>query len=132
MAISPREQYLALVQSVIEEHGWAVQGSLPSADDPAAADVVPLFYTVGLTRKGLPELAMMGVPTSLAHLVLNMLARDMTPALAGGGLVELSLPTGPARVMLAPARGAAFVLDTAVALYGLTRLRPPLQVAFAF
>jgi flagellar hook protein FlgE len=47
----------ANVQKMIGEHGWAVIGVFPTAQD----DGVPFAYTVGLTDKGLPELAVYGL-----------------------------------------------------------------------
>lgn len=132
---TPRDTYLSVLQSVIAGHGWAVQGVLPDADDPDAAFKPSLFYTVGLTEKQLPELVTLGLNAGYAHTMLNMIAQEVlgAPALAvGGGHVELSLPGGTIRVTLAAAPGAVRMLHTAIALYGLDRLRPPLQVAWAF
>lgn len=120
-----RDAVLARVRQVIAEYGHAVQSELGDGQAP------DLCYTVGLTERGLPELVVLGVAEDLAHTMLNVLASGLTPVAASGGAVALSLPTGPARVMLAPVPAAAVAqLTVAAALYG-QRVRA-LQVAFAF
>lgn len=67
------DSYLVRIQALIEEHGWAVQGVLPTADDPD-----PGFgYTVGLTLKGLPEIIIFGLSAELMHSTLNQVAFHM-------------------------------------------------------
>ncbi|MFF3441753.1 DUF4262 domain-containing protein [Streptosporangium sp. NPDC002721] len=125
MQQSMREVFLDQVRQVIAEHGHAVQSVLGEGGMP------DLCYTVGLTERNLPELAALGAAEGLAHVTLNVLAAALTPAMTFGGAVALSLPTGPARVMLAPVPDAAVAqLAVATALYG-QRVRA-LQVAFAF
>ncbi|WP_099020827.1 DUF4262 domain-containing protein [Mycolicibacterium palauense] len=56
---------------LIDTHGWAVIGVFPTS----AEDGPPFSYTVGLTDRGLPELAIYGLPPHTAHGVLNAAAR---------------------------------------------------------
>jgi len=66
----------------IAQHGWTVIGVFPTPGDPG----VPFAYTVGLTGKGLPELAIYGLPIRVGHQVLNAVARQMVDA--GGPFVS--------------------------------------------
>lgn len=56
---------------LIDAHGWAVIGVFPTRPE----DGVPFSYTVGLTDRGLPELAIYGLPPHTAGGVLNAVAR---------------------------------------------------------
>ena len=56
---------------LIDTHGWAVIGVFPTC----AEDGPPFSYTVGLTDRGLPELAIYGLPPQTAGGVLNVAAR---------------------------------------------------------
>jgi hypothetical protein len=57
----------------IAAHGWTVIGVFPTPEDPG-----PSFaYTVGLSGKGLPEVAIYGLHTRIAHSLLNEVARRM-------------------------------------------------------
>lgn len=56
---------------LIDAHGWAVIGVFPTC----AEDGPPFSYTVGLTDRGLPELAIYGLPPQTAGGVLNVAAR---------------------------------------------------------
>jgi Domain of unknown function (DUF4262) len=65
--------YLARMEGIVAEHGWAVQAVLPRADDPTPG---PSFcYTVGLSRPqfGHPELVVVGLHPDTAHFILNEL-----------------------------------------------------------
>ena len=76
-----RAAVLADTQARIAAHGWTVVGVFGTAEEPG-----PSFaYTVGLSAKELPELAIYGLPAQVAHSVLNELARRMVAA--GAGLV---------------------------------------------
>ena len=60
-------------RSKIAAHGWTVIAVFPTEGDPG-----PSFaYTVGLSAKQLPELAIYGLPGQAAHPVLNEVARRM-------------------------------------------------------
>lgn len=59
---------------IIAEHGWAVQGVLP---DPAAAVRAAFAYTIGLSAKGLPELALAGIDPRDANSILNAAASKL-------------------------------------------------------
>lgn len=61
------------LQSVIDVHGWAVIGVFPTRDD----DGIPFSYTVGLTDKGLPELAIYGLGPGNSARILNAAGRRM-------------------------------------------------------
>ena len=53
--------YLARAEGIVAEHGWAVQGVFPRADDPDPGP--PFAYTVGLSgpRFGHPEFVVFGL-----------------------------------------------------------------------
>lgn len=71
----------------IAAHGWTVIGVFPTPEDPG-----PSFaYTVGLSGKGLPELAIYGLHAQIAHSLLNEVARRMVEsgtALQNGDRIE--------------------------------------------
>jgi hypothetical protein len=81
------------LQSMIDEHGWAVIGVYPTVHD----DGVPFAYTVGLTAKKLPELAIYGLgdPVNSA-VILNTVAQRMIDRgeLRGGERLEGVLAEG--------------------------------------
>lgn len=56
---------------LIDTHGWAVIGVFPTSPEDGA----PFSYTAGLTDRGLPELAIYGLPPHTAGGVLNAAAR---------------------------------------------------------
>lgn len=66
------------VRDVIAAHGWAVVGVFPTA---VAGDGPSFSYTVGLTGRDLPELAVYGLDPQTAGTILNALAA----MLVGGG-----------------------------------------------
>ncbi len=71
-----------VLQPMIDRFGWAIQavgGSRVHA---------PFSYTVGLTRRGLPELVVTGKPPAEAAAVLNGLARRLRHAPLPGELVD--------------------------------------------
>lgn len=63
-------QFRAMIREKIDEHGWMIQG----LDDGS------LFYTIGLTEHGLPELVITHVHLRDAVQVLNTLARRQRQA----------------------------------------------------
>lgn len=82
-----RDQYAAQLRTIIAEHGWAVQGVHATETAP------PFSYTVGLTDAGLPELIIIGLPTNVAGIVLNRLAKEsLTEELETGR--KYDLPNG--------------------------------------
>jgi hypothetical protein len=72
--------YLARIEGIVAEHGWAVQGAFPRADDPAPGP--PFSYTVGLCgpRFGHPELIVVGLDPNTAQAILN----DLGERVRGG------------------------------------------------
>jgi hypothetical protein len=62
------QSYLDRIREVIRSQRWAVQ---------AVSAEVPFAYTVGLTQRGLPELAIAGLPPELCMQLLNRLATRM-------------------------------------------------------
>ncbi|MET8198023.1 DUF4262 domain-containing protein [Micromonospora taraxaci] len=60
-------------EQIIDSIGWAVTHVLPTDDDPDTT--TPFAYTVGLTAHHHPELLTAGLPTEVAHCLLNDLAR---------------------------------------------------------
>lgn len=72
------------VRNLIDQHGWAVIGVFPTSVD----DGPPFSYTVGMTDRGLPELAVYGLDPRSAAGVLN--------AVAGHVLTAGELPRGKA------------------------------------
>lgn len=60
---STKEDYLAELRVKIRKYGWTVQY--------VESDRVPFAYTVGLTRRGLPELLVTGVSPERALELLN-------------------------------------------------------------
>ena len=102
--------YLDLLRSKIDSHGWAVQ----YVDDNRRA---PYAYTIGLHRIGRPELLVTGVSAHHATWVLNTVARR---AEAGKELVagnQLWLPAG-ARLELVEVTNPGAHMDVAIALEG--------------
>lgn len=63
------EGYLAEVQALIAEHGWAVQAV--TAEDSETA--VAFQYTVGLTAYGHPEIIVYGLAPEVGGPILNAL-----------------------------------------------------------
>lgn len=63
----------------IAKYGWTVIGVFPTSDDEGG----PFAYTVGLSAKHLPELAVYGLPVPVGQQVLNMVSRRMVDAGAG-------------------------------------------------
>lgn len=57
----------------ISQHGWAVIGVFPVSDEPS----VGFSYSVGLSAKGLPELAVYGLDPQSAGGLLNRVAQSM-------------------------------------------------------
>lgn len=60
------EEYLEVLREMIQDHGWAVQY--------VESDKRPMAYTVGLHRRGLPELLMTGLTPDVSCRVLNSIA----------------------------------------------------------
>ena len=84
----------------IAKHGWSVIGVFPTPGEPS----VPFSYTVGLSAKFLPELAIYGLPIDVGHQVLNTVARQMVDAgvaLVTGERIEGVLTSGVPLVAVA-------------------------------
>ncbi|MBX9918652.1 MAG: DUF4262 domain-containing protein [Mycolicibacterium frederiksbergense] len=64
------------VRNLIDQHGWAVIGVFPTSVD----DGPPFSYTVGMTDRGLPELAVYGLDLRSAGGVLNAVAAHVLTA----------------------------------------------------
>lgn len=60
--------YLQHCEELIAKSGWMVQSVIGQP---------PFGYTVGLSRRGLPELVMVGLPPKTAHTILNAIARRL-------------------------------------------------------
>lgn len=96
------------LRSEIAENGWTTVAVLPTAADPD----VRYVYTVGLTKIEQPELAIYGVPASVAKQLLDNLARRLIdrgsgpapgerfPEVAGGGLELAAMPMTDSRDLL--------------------------------
>ncbi|QNJ90018.1 DUF4262 domain-containing protein (plasmid) [Mycolicibacterium fluoranthenivorans] len=82
-----RAAAIADTRAKVAEHGWTVIGVFPTPDRRG-----PNFaYTVGLSARGLPELAIYGLHTQIAHSLLNEVARRMVEsgvALQTGDRIE--------------------------------------------
>lgn len=61
------EEYLDEVYGIMLMHGWAVQH--------VECERRPFAYTVGLTRRGLPELVVTGLSPRRGQRLLNIAAR---------------------------------------------------------
>lgn len=76
--------HAALLDAAVDRHGFAVVPvgyggcTVPGCCGPAASH--PWTYTVGLARRGLPELVLLGLDPLAAHFALGWVA---TEALAG-------------------------------------------------
>ncbi len=64
------EEYLDGLRATIDDHGWAVQY--------VESDKRPFAYTVGLTRRGLPELVITGMAPRTSMRLLNSIAHMIT------------------------------------------------------
>jgi Domain of unknown function (DUF4262) len=73
--------YLARIEGIVAEHGWAIQGVLASADDDPEPGP-PFAYTVGLSspRFDHPELVVIGLSAGPAQAILN----DLGERVRGG------------------------------------------------
>ena len=87
-----RESADQRLQDTIDAHGWAIVGVFP-AD---AAEGAPFCYTVGLTDKGLPELAIYGLDLNTGGGILNGSAQRMIDCgeLRGGERIDGELDGG--------------------------------------
>jgi hypothetical protein len=117
-----RRDYLEHVRTLIESNGWVVQAL---QRDGAYA---PWAYTVGLTRAGLPELVVTGMPVSRAQALLNHLASHFLHADVPEPGEQIALSGGPLIEIVEMAEPAARLI-TAVEFYG-TKIRA-LQVVHA-
>jgi hypothetical protein len=64
------DDFLHRQEHIIESVGWAVIHVLPTDEDPGP----PFAYTVGLTAHDHPELLIAGLPSQIAHSLLNDIA----------------------------------------------------------
>ncbi|UQX13402.1 DUF4262 domain-containing protein [Candidatus Mycobacterium methanotrophicum] len=91
--VEARAAVLDGTRADIVKFGWSVIGVFPASGDPG----VSFSYTVGLSGKGLPELAIYGLPVRVGHQVLNAVARQMVDAgaaLVTGQRIENLLEVG--------------------------------------
>jgi hypothetical protein len=65
------DDFLRRQQQIIDTVGWAVMHVLPEEDPDTST---AFAYTVGLTAHDYPELLIAGLPTEIAHALLNDLA----------------------------------------------------------
>ncbi|RZS86879.1 uncharacterized protein DUF4262 [Motilibacter rhizosphaerae] len=101
---------LRSMQGLIDEHGWALQGVEGEGKRP------PFTYTVGLTRRGLPELCITGIEGERSAPYLNEAARELVSGgeiRPGGSVHVLGMHFEVVEMAYAPAH-----LNTAVNLYG--------------
>jgi hypothetical protein len=101
--------HLIRIESLIAEHGWAIQGvgGSPPAD-------LSFSYTVGLTAASRPELCMSALPPPLSAQVLNAAAKIHLGAELKHGDETCSLASVPLRVISAP----RLEMNVVQALYG--------------
>jgi hypothetical protein len=81
------EEYLAELRQTMLESGWAVQY--------VERERMPLAYTIGLTRYGLPELLLTGLPPRRAARMLNALGRRAVTGERPAAGARIALPAGP-------------------------------------
>jgi Domain of unknown function (DUF4262) len=81
------EEYLAELRQTMLECGWAVQY--------VESDRMPFAYTVGLTRYGLPEHVVTGLPPQRAARMLNALGRRAVSGRPPVPGMRITLPAGP-------------------------------------
>ena len=86
---STRLDYLNHLRDLIDCHGWAVQGVERDRIRP------PWAYTVGLTRRGKPELVVTGLPLGRATQLLNGVASHVMHAAAPWPGEQIPLNDGP-------------------------------------
>ncbi len=60
------QEYLQSLRETIDDHGWAVQY--------VESDSRPFAYTVGLTKRGMPELVITGMKPNTSARLLNSIA----------------------------------------------------------
>lgn len=65
------QEYWERLCSLVDTHGWAVQGVMSDGVRPGFA------YTVGLSASGLPEIFAIGLPHSSALSILNTTAQKL-------------------------------------------------------
>lgn len=63
------DDYLDILRGIIDDHGWAVQF--------VEEERRPFAYTVGLHRKGLPELLITGLRAQTSARLLNSIAHQI-------------------------------------------------------
>jgi hypothetical protein len=77
------DNYLATVEEKIAKYGWMVQAVGAGEEEPQ------FFYTVGLTRLGLPEVITFGLPMDVGQTLMNDVAIKMqADKLAGHPPIE--------------------------------------------
>jgi hypothetical protein len=84
---STKEDYYAELRATISRHGWAVQF--------VESDRVPLAYTVGLTRRQLPELLVTGLAAQQSVRLLNRVAELVADGDSQIPGTQFALPRGP-------------------------------------
>ncbi len=71
-------QYVARIERTIAKHEFAVQGVFPTVEDTMRRKAegrpvpAPFAYTIGMTGKGLPELAVSGLDQETMAVILNL------------------------------------------------------------
>jgi hypothetical protein len=104
------QDYLLEVEAIVAEYGHFVQGVTSDGILPCWA------YTVGLTRRGLAELFLIGLPFDLARPLLNAVVERFPTATPAPGS-RIRLP-GPIVLMATEVAGPRPRLHVAQALYG--------------
>lgn len=107
--------YLERLRSMIAQHGWAVQGVMHPT---GLGGQLGVFYTVGLTERGLPELTLSGGDPEECKGLLNLIgARALDGALEPDQLYQVDR-VPPFVVEDLPLDQARRRLVMAVNLYG--------------
>jgi hypothetical protein len=80
MADDAMAEHLRRLREIINQHGWALQEVAPVHEQD-----LPFTYTAGLAAAGLPELIIVGLPSTVAAGYLNHFAKlALTTELTAG------------------------------------------------
>lgn len=108
---STRDDYLSDMRDIITHYGWAIQGVERDRIRP------PWAYTVGLTARGKPELAVTGLPVGRAAALLNDVAAHVAHAPVPAPGLRVQLIDGPLIEFVKVSEPSAH-LKIAVEIYG--------------
>ena len=105
------QDYLDHMQGLIDRFGWAVVGVEDDGIHP------PVAYTLGLTRRGRPELVVTGLPPGRATWLLNAVASYVLDTAVPRPGESVQVEGGPLMEVVRVAEPSAH-LFTAVEFYG--------------